>query len=176
MKRTPRFTSTSLFLLLALLASTAFAQARFDFATTPGNLPKDVVPVHYRLALDLDPAKDTFSGIATIAISIASATPSFAIHAHELTAGSATLTAANGQSRPLKVQPAKLPQAWQLSPTDGLPLSAGAYVLRIQYTGKVQATGSGLFKVPYTSRGPARLDAGNAARGGVRAHGLPMFR
>ncbi len=32
-------------------------------------------------------------------------------------------------------------------------MPAGEYVLRINYTGKVQATGSGLFKVPYTARG-----------------------
>ena len=55
------------------------------------------------------------------------------------------------------MQPAKLPQAWQLSPADELPLLAGEYVLRIQYRGKVQATGSGLFKVPYTARGKPAL-------------------
>jgi aminopeptidase N len=154
---TLRFTSSSLFLLLALLFGAVSAQPRFNFATAPGNLSKDVVPIHYRLSLDLDPGKETFSGVATIAIRIASATPSFVIHAHELTADSAVLTAPNGQPRPLNVQPAKLPQAWQLSATDGLPLLAGEYVLRIQYRGKVQATGSGLFKVPYTARGKPSL-------------------
>ena len=143
----------SLVLLLGLLPVAVFAQPRFDFATTPGNLSKDVVPIRYRLSLDLDPTKNTFSGIATIAIRLASATPSFAIHAHELNAGSVVLTAANGQPRPLSMQPAHLPQTWQLSAADGLPIPAGEYVLRIQYTGKVQATGSGLFKVAYVARG-----------------------
>lgn len=148
-----RSASASLFLLLALLASTAFAQPRFDFATTPGNLSKDVVPSHYRLSFDLDPTKDRFSGTATITIRIARATTSFAIHAHELTAGRAVLTAANGQARPLSVQPGKLLQSWQLAAADGSPFEAGEYLLRIEYTGKVQATGSGLFRVPYTARG-----------------------
>lgn len=152
-----RFISSSFFLLLALLSSAVFAQARFQFAAAPGNLSKDVVPVHYRLSLALDPAKDTFSGTAAITIRVARATPSFPIHAHELTAQSAVLTAVNGQPRPLSVQPTKLPQAWQLSATDGLPLPAGEYVLHIHYTGKVQATGSGLFKVPYTARGQPAL-------------------
>ncbi len=141
-----------LLLLLALLASTAFAQLRFDFATTPGNLSKDVVPSHYRLNLDLDPSKDKFAGSATINLRIARAASSFAIHAHELTAGSALLTAANGRARLLTVEAGTLPQSWQLSAADGSSIEAGEYSLRIEYTGKVQPTGSGLFKVPYTAR------------------------
>ena len=148
-----RSISASLFLLLAVLASTTFAQPRFDFATAPGNLSKDVVPSHYRLSLDLDPARDTFSGTATITIRIARTAPSFAIHAHELTAASAVITTADGRARPLSVLPGKLLQSWQLAAADGSPIEAGEYVLRIDYAGKVQATGSGLFKVPYTARG-----------------------
>ena len=158
MRTQRRSASVSLFVLLALLTSFAFAQPRFDFATAPGNLSKDVVPNHYRLSFDLDPGKDTFSGTATIAIRIARATTSFAIHAHELTAGSAVLTSANGQSRPLRVEPGQLLQSWQLTAADGSPFEAGKYVLRIEYTDKVQATGSGLFRVPYRARGkPAAM-------------------
>jgi len=148
-----RSASAFLLLLLALLSSTAFAQPRFDFATTPGSLSKDVVPSHYRLNLDLDPSKDTFGGSATINIRIARVVPSFAIHAHELTAGSAFLTAANGRARPLTVKAGTLPQSWQLSAADESALEAGEYSLRIEYTGKVQPTDSGLFKVPYSARG-----------------------
>lgn len=35
---------------------TAIAQPRFAFDATPGVLPKDVVPYHYALVFDLDPA------------------------------------------------------------------------------------------------------------------------
>ena len=155
--RQRRAAAPSLVLLLALLASVAFAQPRFDFATTPGGLSKDVVPSHYRLSLELDPSKDTFSGAATITVRIARAATSFAIHAHELTAGSAVLVAANGRAWPLSVQPGMLPQSWRLSAADGSPIEAGEYSLRIEYAGKVQATGSGLFKVPYTARGKSAV-------------------
>jgi hypothetical protein len=46
------------------------AQGRFDFDTAPGNLPKTVVPVRYALALDLDPARDDFTGRADIVIDV----------------------------------------------------------------------------------------------------------
>ena len=114
---------------------------------------KEVVPAIYRLSFDLDPDKDTFSGTTTIGLRIARATPSFAIHAHELDAVTAVLTPSNGQPRTLTVLPGKLLQSWQLAPVDGLSLDAGEYSLRIEYAGRVQATGSGLFKVPYTARG-----------------------
>lgn len=149
----PRSASASLFLLFALLTATAFGQPRFNFATTPGNLSKDVVPSHYRLSFDLDPDKETFSGIATIAIRITRPTASFAIHAHELNAVNAVLTATGGQARALSVQPGKLLQSWQLAAVDGSPFEAGNYLLRIEYTGKVQAAGSGLYRVPYTANG-----------------------
>ncbi|MBC8119466.1 MAG: M1 family metallopeptidase, partial [Burkholderiaceae bacterium] len=53
----------------------------------------------------------------------------------------------------LRVQPGKLLQSWRLTPTDESAFEAGDYVLRIEYSGKVQNTGSGLFRVPYAVRG-----------------------
>lgn len=148
-----RLAAPSLLLSSLLVAGIAFAQARFDFRTAPGNLSKDVVPSRYNIALDLDPAKDTFSGTATITLRIAGPTPSFEIHAHELSAISAVLTADSGRARPLTVQPGNLFQSWRLTASDGSAFDAGEYVLRIEYQGKVQSTGSGLFRVPYTTRG-----------------------
>ncbi|MBC8119834.1 MAG: M1 family peptidase, partial [Burkholderiaceae bacterium] len=153
MRRLARLSARSTLLLLLLLAGAAFAQARFEFRTAPGNLSKDVVPSRYRIAFDLDPTKDTFSGAVSIALRIASAVPSFEIHAHELNAASAVLTAANGSARPLRVQPGKLLQSWRLAPSDESAFEAGDYVLRIEYSGRVQNTGSGLFRVPYAVRG-----------------------
>ena len=58
-----------MFLMVAVtfLAAQAAAQPRFAFDATPGQLGKDVVPSEYRLALDLDPAKATFTGVVDIA-------------------------------------------------------------------------------------------------------------
>jgi hypothetical protein len=43
---------------MALHGVTAIAQPRFAFDATPGVLPKDVVPSHYALTFDLDPARE----------------------------------------------------------------------------------------------------------------------
>lgn len=143
----------ALFLVLVLATASAIGQPRFDFATAPGNLSKEVVPASYRLSFDLDPDKNTFSGTATIALRIIRATPSFAIHAHQLKAVAAVLTASNGHARTLTVQPGQLLQSWQLAAVDGSSFEAGEYSLRIEYTGQVRATGSALFRVPYTALG-----------------------
>ncbi|HJW11191.1 MAG TPA: hypothetical protein VJ598_05380, partial [Albitalea sp.] len=69
----------------------ALAQARFDFATTPGRLAKQVVPSRYALEFDLDPARDTFGGRAAITLRVHAAVDSVTLHAHELKARGATL-------------------------------------------------------------------------------------
>ena len=55
---------------MMLFAASAQAQPRYSFDATPGILAKDIVPSEYRLALDLDPAKDTFTGVVDIALTI----------------------------------------------------------------------------------------------------------
>ena len=69
----PRYFLSALALLACLAAPCAqhvAAQGRFDFDTAPGNLPKTVVPVRYVLVLDLDPARDGFTGRADIVIDV----------------------------------------------------------------------------------------------------------
>ncbi len=149
-----RAASVPLFLLLVLLTNAAFAQPRFDFATTPGGLSKDVVPTHYRLSLDLDPHKESFSGSVAIMVRIARAVSSLAIHAHELTSRSAVLTSANGRAQSLSVQPGKLP---------AIVAAVGKRWIchrsrRIRAAHRVQRQGSGyrlrtVSSVPYTARG-----------------------
>lgn len=62
---TSRCWRTLLVVAATFLAAQAPAQPRFNFDATPGQLGKDVVPAEYRLALDLDPAKDTLPASST---------------------------------------------------------------------------------------------------------------
>ena len=55
---------------MMLFAAPAPAQPRYSFDATPGILAKDIVPSEYRLALDLDPAKNTFTGVVDIALKV----------------------------------------------------------------------------------------------------------
>ena len=126
----------------------AHAQSRFQFDTAPGYLSKQVVPSRYALTLDLDPARDTFTGRARIAVRVREQAPSIELHAFELSAASARLVTA-GALRPLQVTALPATQSWRLAPTDGLPIAAGEHAVEIDYAGKVNVAGEGLFVAPY---------------------------
>jgi len=74
--------------LLALLAvagaGPTWAQARFDFDRTPGRLSKQVVPSHYALTLDLDPARDTFNGEVVVTLRVREPVAAIELHAEKL--------------------------------------------------------------------------------------------
>src|ERR1700693_4390933 len=130
----------SAFMLLCSMALqcgvTAMAQPRFTFDGTPGVLPKDVVPSHYALTFDLDPAREEFSGKASIAIRVRKPVAFIAIHAHELVAKGVSLSGTGG-SRTLSVTADAKTQTWRLTPDDAAPIAEGNYTLDIAYTGVV---------------------------------------
>lgn len=147
-------------ILLALLASVAVTAhaARFDFETTPGRLPKDVVPTLYRLAFDLDPAAEGFSGRAQIDVEVRRPVTSIVVNALQLRAESVRLRAADGGERALTVADDPARGQWRLSWPGDAPLAPGRYTLQIDYRGGFERTGQGLFRVDYTALGrPARM-------------------
>jgi len=138
-------------LLLAaalLVGGAAHAQGRFRFDTTPGYLGKQVVPSHYALRLDLDPALDRFGGQADITLRVRAPRPAIELHAFDLTAGTARLVSA-GAVRALQVTVLPATQTWRLAPVDGAPIPAGEHRLEIAYAGQVHVAGEGLYAAPY---------------------------
>ena len=141
--------------LLAMQSGmTAIAQPRFTFDGTPGVLPKEVVPSRYTLTLDLDPAREEFSGKASIAISVRKSVASIAVHAHELVATAVRLTGTGG-ARTLSVTADPKTQTWRLAPDDAAPIAEGNYTLDIAYTGVVHRSGEGLYRADYSVQGKA---------------------
>ncbi|WP_298825796.1 M1 family metallopeptidase [uncultured Piscinibacter sp.] len=134
----------AVFVFLAVPVA-ASAQARFRFDQTPGRLSKDVVPSLVRLALDLDPARETFDGRVEIDLRVAKPVDAIELHAHELTAGDAWLGTGRAR-RPLEIVPDTGAQLWRLVPRDGRRIAAGTHRIAIAYAGKVQRQGSGLFR------------------------------
>ena len=132
--------------------------ARFDFDAAGGRLPKDVRPSLYRLVLDVDPARPSFTGTADIEIDVRRAVPAIVLNADRLQASRARLVDAAGAERNLEVVPDAALQQWRLVPSPPGTVAPGAYRLRIDYTGQVQTSGQGLFVVPYEAQGqPARM-------------------
>ena len=143
---------------LALQSSLpAHAQARFRFDAAPGNLSKHVVPSHYALTLDVDPARDAFSGTSVITVKVHEPVPAIVVHAHELQALGATLIGA-GSARSLSITPNVKNQTWRLAPVDGKPIAEGEHRIDLSYMGKVQRSGEALYRADYSVNGePARM-------------------
>jgi aminopeptidase N len=144
---------TGIALALVACAVLATAQPRFDFDATPGRLSKDVVPSHHALELTLDPARDHFAGRVAIAVQVRRPVEAIVVHAHELEARSSRLTRAGQTPRDLVVQPQPDTQTWRLVPADGAVIPSGEHQLMLEYGGKVQSSGHGLFHAAY---GPSR--------------------
>jgi len=143
---------------LALAAACAFcvasvsAQSRFAFDSTPGFLPKSVIPSHYALTLDLYPSRDDFAGREDIAITVRQPVKHIVLHAHELTPISVVLVGP-GSTLKLNVSADAPTQSWSLAPEDAQTIAAGDYTLRIEYRGIVHRTSQGLYRAEYGARG-----------------------
>ena len=158
LKLLARIGSIGLIGLFALsLAGPAAAQARFNFDSTPGSLPKTVVPSRYALAFDLDPARDDFNGRAEIALEVRQQVASIVLHALRLEARRVELRPAGegtAAARRLTVGAGAIPQSWALRPADAAPIAPGRYTLHIDYSGRVNTSGNGLYGAGYGSAGP----------------------
>lgn len=138
-----------------LVTVAAHAQSRYSFDSAQGILPKDVVPFDYRLALDLDPGKVSFGGVAEISVRVRRPVEAIVLNAFELRAGEILLTGEGGP-RPLKAVADEAARQWRIG--DGRTIGPGDYELRIAYTGSVHSYGDGLYSVSYTAEGrPERM-------------------
>ncbi len=156
MFRLPQFRAVLNALLGALLAAAALgasAAPRFDFDRAGGRLPKDVKPNVVRLALELDPALETFSGSVQIDLEVRKAVQAIVLNAHQLTAVRARLIDAAGRERALAVKPDGKRQQWRLMTVPAASIAAGRYTVAIDYAGRIENAGEGLFRVDYKLEG-----------------------
>ena len=150
--RNPHWAGLTALFICASFVSSAWAQPRYAFDSTPGFLPKHVVPSRYALALDLDPARDEFAGKADIAITVRQHVKHIVVHAHKLTSVSLALEG-QGKTRALKAVTDAKTQSWSLAPEDADDIAPGNYTLRIAYRGAVHRTAQGLYRAGYTVNG-----------------------
>ena len=144
---------------VALLAWVAAARAEepFRFESTPGKLPKDVVPVQYNLSLSPDIEKRTFTGSETVDIEIKKATSRCVLNAADLDISAAELTP-TGQAAAKGVgeHPAIALDATLQTCTLTFPLRIARRTptaSRCRFAGKINSDGSGLFAATYDCRG-----------------------
>jgi aminopeptidase N len=134
----------------------AHGESVYSFATTPGRLPKNVVPTHY--AIDLKPDLSTLAvaGSEMVDIKVLQPTDRLFLNALDMTLQSASLDGETGQAATITSQP----KAQTVTLTFPHALAVGPHKLRIAFTGHINSYGRGLFVVDYpTGHGRRRMIA-----------------
>jgi aminopeptidase N len=140
-------------ILLLALSGAALAEPTFSFDTTPGKLPKTVIPVHYAIELVPDLETLALAGVETIDIEVRQPTARLTLNAVNTVFASAIIDD-NAQRAEIALDDAA--QTATLSFPQ--PLAAGAHRLRIAFTAQINKFGTGLFVVDYpTAGGTKRL-------------------
>ncbi len=140
-------------MLLASISGSAFAESNYSFDSTPGKLPKTVIPVHYAIQLTPDIEHLTIAGDEVIDIEVREPTSRLILNAVDMSFTTATI---DDDAQRADVALDTATEAATL--TFAQPLTAGAHRLRIGFTAKINSFGRGLFFVDYpTSQGQKRL-------------------
>src|SRR5262249_54983902 len=126
----------------------------FKFESTPGKLPKDVVPRHYSLYLRPDLEKLVTTGKVEIEIEVLKPTTNIVLNALDLEISGASITK-NGKKVSLEAKANTEAQtvAFALPET----LAPGKYTLNISFTGRLGEQAQGLFYVRYTTDAGKKL-------------------
>jgi aminopeptidase N len=152
-----RFSRTSAglaaWLAVALFSLQAAAEPIYSFDTTPGKLPKTVVPIHYAIELEPDLESLTLAGLEVADIEVREPTARLMLNAVNMKVAAASVDDQT-QSTAIVLDAA----AETVTLTFPQPLAAGRHKLRISFSGQINKFGRGLFYVDYpTGQGTKRM-------------------
>jgi Peptidase M1 N-terminal domain len=103
-----KFLNATVILALALaMASPALGESKFSFASTPGQLPKDVIPQYYAITLKPDVQALTFKGSETIDIEVGKIGDVVVLNVLDLRISQARLVGEGGQDAFIQVDDGK---------------------------------------------------------------------
>ncbi len=137
--------------LLALTAAgIARAELPFDFARTPGKLPKTVVPDAYRIDLTPDLDKLTLAGSEAIDIRVLQAGPDIVLNQAGLSLSHASLE--DGAQATVRLDEKAQTATLHFSKS----IAAGRHTLTIGYTGPIPQTPNGIYYDDYKTASGAQ--------------------
>ncbi len=132
----------------------AHAESAYSFETTPGKLPKTVVPTHYGVELTPDLQKLTLSGTELVDIEVREPTARIVLNAVNMSLSGVTIDD--------KLRPDVSLDAAAETATLSLrePLAAGVHHLHIAFSAKINSFARGLYYADYPSgQGTKRMVA-----------------
>jgi aminopeptidase N len=125
------------------------AEKPFDFASTPGKLPKQVVPEEYSVRIAPDLEKRTFAGSETVKLNVRAPVRQLILNALEIEIVSAALDGKPIPKSAIKLDPRN--ETLTLALKSELP--AGSHSLVLNFSGKINQRGQGLFFATYQEQG-----------------------
>ncbi|PYL56089.1 MAG: aminopeptidase, partial [Verrucomicrobia bacterium] len=141
-------------LLLLLAISFIFgaelnAEKPFNFESTPGKLPKQVVPLEYSIRIVPNIDRLTFTGTETVKLDVRSPVRELMLNALEIEIANASI-----DDKPIPKGAIKIDNKNELL-TIALPsqLPAGLHMLALGFSGKINRQGRGLFYMRYQEEG-----------------------
>jgi aminopeptidase N len=125
------------------------AEKPFDFETTPGKLPKTIVPIQYSLRIAPKIDKLTFSGSEVVTINARAEVKQVVLNALELEIADAAV-----DGRALPKSAVKLNSKQELLTLDlPSPLPPGEHTVSLNFSGKINQQGQGLYYMRYQEEG-----------------------
>ena len=132
-----------------ILSTSMSAEKPFDFKTTPGKLPKEVVPSDYSIRIVPDIDQRTFDGSETIQLDVRSAVRELVLNAADV-----GITAATVDDKRVPASAIKIDHKNELVRIElANALSAGSHNLSLRFSGKINEQGRGLFYMRYQEEG-----------------------
>jgi aminopeptidase N len=145
---------TIIFALLSYGALTCQAESAFNFATTPGPLPKDVVPSAYRIDIAPDLERLQFTAHEEVDVDVERATAVVTVNAVDLAIGSVALVGAERAPAQVSIDSEHATASFRFAQ----PLAVGHHTLAIGYSGRIAATPVGIYYNDYaTPQGQRRM-------------------
>src|SRR2546430_5961758 len=135
------------FALSLMTIATLTAEKPFDFASTPGKLPKQVVPEDYSIRIVPDIEKRIFAGSETVKLNVREAVKQVVLNALEIKINKAII---DGKS--IATSAIRLDEKQQTL-TLVAELAAGNHQLDLEFAGKINQQGQGLYYAPYQEQG-----------------------
>jgi len=130
---------------LFVVVTSLHAEKPFDFASTPGKLPKQVRPTDYAIWFKPDLKKLTFAGRETVKLNVEEPSREIILNALDLTITDAEIDRKTVPKTAIKFD-AKNELLTIATPEE---LTPGEHTLAVRFTGKINQFGRGLFYAKY---------------------------